>query len=75
MLCRYYYIFRRPITTDPSMTKDKEKCDALYSMVKSEVQEGLQYLIESRQDDPYGDFAKRLVYEATQRKQAPTFIP
>ena len=42
---------------------------------KLELETNISYLIEKREDDPYKEFEKRIVYEALNRKQAPSFIP
>jgi hypothetical protein len=42
-----------------------------------QVEGSLAYLLRKRPEDPYGDFAKRLAFEASWgwRRQAPTFTP
>ncbi|KAK3239240.1 hypothetical protein CYMTET_50824 [Cymbomonas tetramitiformis] len=74
---RYYFLFGTPIRTDPSMVKDGELAEDLYKKLKSGVEEGIEYLCTKRDEDPYSDFFKRLVYEASWggTKQAPTFKP
>ena len=56
--------------------ENAESASALYSHVKGEVEEGLRYLVEKREEDPYKDLGTRLLYEASWGgKQAPTFSP
>lgn len=48
----------------------------LYRHVKKEVQDGIEYLLEKREQDPYKDTPTRLIYEASwDGRQAPTFAP
>jgi hypothetical protein len=49
----------------------------MYGHVKSEVEEGLGYLLRMREQDPYKDFLPRMVYEASWggKKRAPSFKP
>jgi pimeloyl-ACP methyl ester carboxylesterase len=75
---RLYFKFGAPIETSPEMANDREACDALYTRTKSEVEEGLQWLLDNRGRDPYGDFLPRVLWEAApwnNGKQAPTFKP
>jgi hypothetical protein len=57
------------------MASDRAATDALYARVRGEVQGGLDYLLVKREDDPYKDLGRRLVYEAARggAQQAPTF--
>jgi hypothetical protein len=74
---RTYFIFRQPIATSPALASDRAACSALYRKVKSEVEDGMGYLLRKRETDPYKDLLPRLLYEATwggQRK-APSFEP
>jgi hypothetical protein len=70
---RMYFIFQKPIVTSPSDTKDRERCEELYRETKGSVEQGLRFLLERRNGDPYGDFAGRALYEAATGRQAPTF--
>ncbi len=38
-------------------------CRELYAHVKSEVEAGIEYLLDKRQQDPYGDLLPRVLYE------------
>lgn len=55
------------------LLRDKKAAEELYLRVKQEVQEGLDYLLLRRVDDPYKDLVPRLLYEKLFNKQAPTF--
>ncbi|KAI3428285.1 hypothetical protein D9Q98_006664 [Chlorella vulgaris] len=71
---RLYFLFQQPIQTSPEDVKDRERCDELYRQTKQSVQEGLSWLQQQRQRDPYKDFLPRQLYEAAYRgRQAPTF--
>ena len=43
---RFYFVFRRPIETHPSMAKSREGCEELYGRVKDEVEGGISYLLQ-----------------------------
>ncbi|PSC68099.1 Acyltransferase chloroplastic [Micractinium conductrix] len=71
---RMYFLFQEPIQTTPEDVKDRARCDELYRQTKASVQEGLGWLLEQRQRDPYRDFLPRLAREAAYPgQQAPTF--
>lgn len=55
--------------------QDRARCDELYQEVKSQVEEGLEWLQQQRKQDPYADFGQRAFFETLWggRKQAPTF--
>eukprot|EP00873_Tetraselmis_striata_P011400 jgi/Tetstr1/431664/TSEL_021193.t1 len=72
---RFYYLFRKPIVLEPEDAKDRDKCAAVYSSVKAEVEGGLAYLVRKRQNDPYENLLKRVVYEQLSQEQAPSFTP
>eukprot|EP01024_Parvocaulis_polyphysoides_P021629 TRINITY_DN2024_c1_g1_i3.p1 TRINITY_DN2024_c1_g1~~TRINITY_DN2024_c1_g1_i3.p1 ORF type:complete len:382 (+),score=52.04 TRINITY_DN2024_c1_g1_i3:147-1148(+) len=74
---RFYFRFGRPILTRQEWSRDKEICGEIYKEVQNSVEDGLQYLLEKRESDPYKDFVPRLLFEASWNfsKQAPTFIP
>jgi len=56
---------------------DRAACQEMYGHVKSEVEEGLGYLLRMREQDPYKDFLPQMVYEASWggKKRAPSFKP
>jgi hypothetical protein len=35
----------------------------LYAHIKGEVETGIEYLLDKRQQDPYGDLLPRVLYE------------
>mmetsp|Transcript_5731 Transcript_5731/g.16088 ORF Transcript_5731/g.16088 Transcript_5731/m.16088 type:complete len:154 (+) Transcript_5731:2054-2515(+) len=72
---RFYYYFRKPIVLSLEDANDREKCNEIYRAVKADVQDSIAYLIENRENDPYRDFVKRVVYEGLSKEQAPTFTP
>ena len=54
--------------------QDRERCDELYRQVRTSVEDGLAYLLEQRERDPYGELLPRALYEGAYRgRQAPTF--
>lgn len=72
---RSYFLFQRPISMRIEDANDRDKCDSVYRDVKASVQEGLDYLIRRRGEDPFNDLGKRALWEATHPgKQAPTFM-
>lgn len=71
---RMYFLFQKPIITSSEDLEDRVRCEELYNEVKGQVRGGLDYLLSKRKEDPYEDFGKRVVYEATRMgQQAPTF--
>uniref|UniRef100_A0A383WM75 Phospholipid/glycerol acyltransferase domain-containing protein n=1 Tax=Tetradesmus obliquus TaxID=3088 RepID=A0A383WM75_TETOB len=74
---RTYFIFRKPIPTSPELAADRAACQALYADIKQEVEDGLGYLLRSREADPYKELLPRLIYEASWggKRQAPSFEP
>lgn len=74
---RIYFIFRKPLPTSTSSGADREACQELYNHVKSEVEDGMGYLLRMREQDPYKDFLPRLAYERSWggQRQAPSFEP
>lgn len=71
---RLYYMFQQPVELNPDMVDDRDQCDAVYASIRHSVESGMQYLLEQRENDPYGDFRKRLLYEFNNKgMQAPSF--
>lgn len=56
------------------MSQDPACEAALYQRVRGSVQQSIEYLLARRSDDPYGELAPRLLYEATWQRQAPSFV-
>lgn len=52
---------------------DRAVTDELYRKVKMDVESGLEYLLQKRKEDPYKDFFPRVVHEAANKRQAPSF--
>ena len=42
---------------------------------KIELETNISYLIEKREEDPYKEFERRIVYETLNQRTAPTFKP
>ena len=74
---RTYFIFRQAIPTSPALGSDREACHKLYKHVKSEVEDGMGYLLRKRETDPYKNLLPRLAYEASWgfKRKAPAFEP
>lgn len=74
---RTYFIFRQAIPTSPALGADREACHTLYKKVKSEVEDGMGYLLRKRETDPYKNLLPRLAYEASWgfNRKAPSFEP
>ncbi|GLC75720.1 hypothetical protein PLESTF_001677300 [Pleodorina starrii] len=74
---RFYFLFGRPVVTSPDMYRDRAACDEVYRQVRSDVESGISYLLRKREQDPYRDFLRRVVYEQNPpfgpRRVAPTF--
>lgn len=68
---------RQPITTDPSMLRDKAATEKLYNHIRSEVEDGISYLLQRRNTDPYAEFGPRILWELSRggKEQAPSFEP
>ena len=72
---RFYFRFGTPIRTSPEDLKDRTRCDDIYARARDDLQGGIDWLLEQRQNDPYKNLGPRLFYEATWGgKQAPTFL-
>eukprot|EP00798_Chlamydomonas_sp_ICE-L_P000388 gene388-1783_t len=70
---RLYYKFQQPIQTTPEMLKDRDAAQAMYVKIKTEIEDGISYLLEKREEDPYKDLVPRMLNEASTGVQAPTF--
>lgn len=64
---RHYFVFGQEITTSSVNEKDREACQAVYAQARSSVAGGIRYLLSARRHDPYGDGAKRILYETVMR--------
>ncbi|CAK9192879.1 unnamed protein product [Sphagnum troendelagicum] len=74
---RMYFAFQQPIYTYefPQLLHDKEAVDKLYKLVQSEIESGLDYLLQKRKEDTYESFIPRAIFEGTWGHSAPTFKP
>ena len=74
---RYYFKFGAPVYTaglrETGFADDDEAVQAMYDGVKADVEEGIDWLLRRRRDDPFGDTAYRVLYEAASGKPAGTF--
>jgi pimeloyl-ACP methyl ester carboxylesterase/1-acyl-sn-glycerol-3-phosphate acyltransferase len=75
---RLYVKFGKPIITagkEKELQQDKEQAQIVYKHVQGEVERGIEYLLWKREEDPYREFAPRILYEQTGGgdRQAPTF--
>ena len=74
-LHRYYFLFGRPIRTEKAMAKDREEVAKVYSQAKRALEDGITYLLEQRENDPFRSPLRRLLWERRERRQAPAFEP
>jgi len=74
---RMYFTYQKPIYTHElkDSLNDKQVVETLYQQVKAEIEAGISYLLNKRNEDAYQDFVPRILYEKTWGKQAPTFKP
>ena len=54
---------------------NRDKANALYLQIKSEVERTMSYLRRKREEDPYRSIVPRIIYEGSWgfKKRAPTF--
>jgi hypothetical protein len=74
-LPRYYFCFGKPIDASEIDASDTRATVEAYGRVKAEVQGAMDWLLEKRESDPYGNFVDRIAFEAASnwQRQAPTF--
>ena len=72
---RFYFRFMKPIDTNGMDRNDEEAVKRIYAETKMSVEDGIEYLKERRESDPFKDVAPRVLYESAAKKQAPTFVP
>ncbi|KAF9605406.1 hypothetical protein IFM89_016983 [Coptis chinensis] len=60
---RFYYLFGKPIETKgkKELVKDRESANALYSEIKSDIENIMSYLKEKREQDPYRGILERSI--------------
>lgn len=71
---RHYFVFGQEVDTSLVDEQDREACQAIYSRTRSCVAGGIRYLLEARKHDPYGDDAKRILYETVMNTRASTYL-
>jgi len=49
--------------------------DETYAACRASVEDGIDWLLVKRSEDPFGDTPGRVIWEAASGKQAPTFTP
>lgn len=54
---------------------DRQECHSVYNRTRLSVAAGIRYLLDAREHDPYGDDAKRLLYETIMKTQARKLLP
>ncbi len=69
------YFFELILAEFPQLLHDKEAVDKLYKLVQSEIESGLDYLLQKRKEDTYESFIPRAIFEGTWGRSAPTFKP
>ena len=87
---RYYFKFGKPIRTERLFDdgvssrsvsrEDREAEEArlareTYDECRASVEDGIDWLLARRSEDPFGDTPSRVIWEAAAGKQAPTFTP
>jgi hypothetical protein len=70
---RNYFLFGKPISTKNVDPDDKEACARVYRQAEDGVRRGLDDILRAREQDPFKDTRRRLVYERLFGKKAPTF--
>lgn len=71
---RHYFLFGRSFDTTLLDPNNKDECQSMYREVKNEVKEGIDALLNAREDDPYAlDGVKRSLYQRAFGKDPPTF--
>lgn len=76
---RLYYLFGKPVSLrgKGELLKDKEEANELYLQIKSQVEEGIAYLLKKREEDPYRNIFDRTMYKALygSGEDVPSFDP
>jgi hypothetical protein len=71
---RFYFKFGAPIRTAGAVdVDDAAAVAAAYASCKSEVEDGIEWLLRKRAEDPFRDTPGRILWEQSAGKQAPTF--
>jgi hypothetical protein len=80
---RYYFKFGKPIYTGELFSEKKKLdeaaearlVDETYAACRAGVEDGIDWLLVKRSEDPFLDTPGRVIWEAASGKQAPTFTP
>ncbi|KAJ6848644.1 acyltransferase-like protein, chloroplastic isoform X2 [Iris pallida] len=75
---RFYYLFGKPFETrGMNILKDRESANKAYTMIKSETESLMSYLLKKREEDPYRNVVQRTIYQNSWGPSAkvPTFDP
>lgn len=70
---RNYFLFGEPIPTAGIDHKDRAGCTEVYSKLRSTVEDGIEYLLSAREEDPFEDMPGRYAWEQVTGVQAPSF--
>jgi hypothetical protein len=74
---RYYFKFGTPISTaglkESGFGDDEAKVQEMYDGIKADVEDGVDWLLRRRGEDPFKDTAYRVLYETASGKPAGTF--
>jgi pimeloyl-ACP methyl ester carboxylesterase/1-acyl-sn-glycerol-3-phosphate acyltransferase len=71
---RFYFRFGMPRRC-AGTADDPEAVAALYAAVRGDVEDGIEYLLRKRREDPFADLAPRMLFEAAAGRPAPSFRP
>ena len=85
---RYYFKFGRPIRTahlvsardappsgEDGDAEEARRVQETYDECRASVEDGIDWLLARRSEDPFRDTPGRVIWEAAAGKQAPTFTP
>eukprot|EP00613_Pedinella_sp_CCMP2098_P035782 CAMPEP_0171813486 /NCGR_PEP_ID=MMETSP0991-20121206/79240_1 /TAXON_ID=483369 /ORGANISM="non described non described, Strain CCMP2098" /LENGTH=721 /DNA_ID=CAMNT_0012427069 /DNA_START=131 /DNA_END=2297 /DNA_ORIENTATION=+ len=70
---RFYFRFGKPFDTQHLDHRDKGAVEEAYSVIKSDVEGSIEYLLKEREKDPYRELVGRLAFERINARQAPGF--
>ena len=85
---RYYFKFGRPIRTahlvsardappsgEDGDAEEARRVQETYDECRASVEDGIDWLLARRSEDPFRDTPGRVIWEAAAGKQAPAFTP
>ena len=70
---RNYFVFGKAVNTKSLDPKDKDSCQAVYLELQKEIERGFEDVLDARENDPFKDTPRRLLYERITGRKAPTF--